>query len=142
MATKQDRAVLSRARKRWAEGMQAQRENRERGIESLKFKVGDQWPEDVREDREGRPMLTINKLPQYVRGVVNEMRMMRPGISVNGVSELSDSRRAKAYEGLIRNIENQSDFETIVDDSLEKVCDCGYGGWRVLTAYESDDSFD
>lgn len=136
-----DKAILDRAQERWDEGYQADKDNRERGVEALRFLVGDQWDDQVIKDREGRPVITINKLPQFLRRVVNEQRMARPGIKIRGAGEDADAETARVYEGLIRNIENQSDFETIADDALEKIVSCGFAAWRVLTDYEDDMSF-
>ena len=51
MISEKDKGILDRARSRWTEGMTAEKYNRERGLESLRFKVGDQWDDDVQRDR-------------------------------------------------------------------------------------------
>jgi hypothetical protein len=70
-------------------------ESREDEIDDLRFYAGSpdnhwQWPADVLATRgavqgqtiNARPCLTINKLPQHVRQVTNDMRQNRPGAKV------------------------------------------------------------
>ncbi len=46
------------------------RENSEDGFKDLKFLAGDQWPNEVRLQREARncPCLSIGRLPQFTGG--------------------------------------------------------------------------
>jgi len=52
------------------------RDNRRDQASDIAFCAGDQWPEATRREREdtGRPMLTINRLPQFIRQVTNDIR--------------------------------------------------------------------
>jgi hypothetical protein len=68
------------------------------------------------------------------------MRANRPAGKVRGV-EGSDVDIAKIYDGLIRNIYNISDGDTVTDYAAEYQVDCGMGAWRIVTEY-ADDSFD
>jgi len=47
------------------------KDNRREAARDLSFLAGDQWPLSVRQqrEREGRPVLTINRLPQFVHQV-------------------------------------------------------------------------
>ena len=58
------------------------RENREDAFTDLKFLADDQWPNAIRLQREAqnRPCLTINRLPQFVNQVANQVRANPPGI--------------------------------------------------------------
>ena len=61
---------------------EAESENRLAALDDLRFaKLGEQWPESVRQQRikDGRPCLTINRRPAFIRQVVNEARQNRPG---------------------------------------------------------------
>lgn len=56
-------------------------DNRARYVEDVTFaRLGEQWPEKVKAEREkdGRPCLTINKLPAFIRQVVNDARQNKP----------------------------------------------------------------
>ncbi len=80
-----DEAELLRvARKRYEAAVDAERENREQALEDLEFRAGEQWPEAIQQEREedGRPCLTINRMPQFIRQVTGDIRINRPAIKV------------------------------------------------------------
>src|SRR5512147_2537181 len=92
---KTDSDVLSTARSRLSMAISAYSESREDQLDDLRFYAGSpdnnwQWPADVLATRgavqgqtiNARPTLTINKLPQHVRQVTNDMRQNRPGAKV------------------------------------------------------------
>ena len=56
-------------------------------LEDDRFIAGDQWPQEVRHDREeaGRPILTYNLLPSFTRQIVNKVRQERPQVKVTPV---------------------------------------------------------
>ena len=54
--------------------------NREHYYNDTKFsRMGVQWEDSIRKlrEQEGRPALTINKLPAFIRSIVNESRQNR-----------------------------------------------------------------
>ena len=55
--------------------------------EDLEFRIGEQWPTEVRRQREAdhRPCLTINKIPAFVSADHRRYRAMRPSIKVVAV---------------------------------------------------------
>src|SRR5579872_548524 len=106
-----DEDILSGAREAFAHCEEAESENRLEALDDLRFaKLGEQWPEAVRQQRlrDGRPCLTINRQPAFIRQVVNEARQNRPGINVHPVDSDADIETAEIYNGLIRNIEQTS----------------------------------
>lgn len=136
--------VLEIAKKRFDRAQSFERAQREEGSEDLRFLSGDQWPEAVRADRiaKDRPVLTFNRLPQFVQQVVGDARQNRPSIKVNPVDEQSDIETAEVFEGLIRNIEAESRATQAYITALEHSTGCGFGNWRILTEYSTDDSFE
>jgi hypothetical protein len=111
----------------------------------LRFsRLSDQWPDAIRKqrDREQRPCLTINKLPAYIRQVVNDSRQNKPSIRCHPVDSNSDMETAKILNGLIRNIEYTSDADVAYDTALECAVTIGFGYWRVKIDYAYDDTFD
>ena len=52
--------------------------------EDLEFRTGEQWPTEVKRQREAdyRPCLTINKIPAFVQQITGDIRSMRPSIKV------------------------------------------------------------
>ncbi len=118
--------------------------NRQRGIDDLKFKAGDQWPEQIRATRtiEKRPCLTINKMKTFCHQITNDQRQNRPAINVSPVGDKSDPETAKMLKGLIRQIERQSNADVAYDTGFDSAVSNGWGYWRILTDYEDDDTFD
>lgn len=112
--------------------------------DDLNFVNGDQWPSDMKKDREvdGRPCLTINKLANYGDQVIGDIRQNEPAITVKPVDSGSDPQVAEILTGLIRNIEIQSTAEIAYDTAAESAVWCGKGTFRVITEYAGEDTFD
>jgi len=109
-----DDDILEEARAAFQLAADAEAENRRDALDDLRFaRLGEQWPEKVRREREmeGRPCLTINRLPTFIRQVVNDARQNKPAISVHPVDGGSDPETAEVFNGLIRHIEQSSDAE-------------------------------
>ena len=135
-------AILEEARKRLKLSIDAEKDNRDAALEDLEFLAGDQWPEAARKARKDRPCLTINRMPSFVRQVVNEQRKTRPAIDVIP----ADSRAAKAtadvIQGLVRHIERTSRSQIAYDNAFEYAVSCGFGHFRVTTRYCDDEGMD
>ena len=102
---------------------------------------GGQWPDDIRKDREGRPMLTINKLLKFVRQLRGESRQNRPRIKVIPVDDKGDVQTAELYNGLIRQIEYLSSAEVAYDTAYMNAVSASVGYFRIITKYENEFSF-
>jgi hypothetical protein len=76
--------VVKKVRDRLSEAWEHDKDNRKDAASDLNFLAGNQWPDGVKQQREdeGRPMLTINRLPQFVRQVTNDIRQADIGIKV------------------------------------------------------------
>lgn len=140
----EDAELLSRIRKRFDRCIQNEAENRKAGLDDLRFKAGQQWPPDVGAQRatDRRPMLTVNKIPTFVHQITNDQRQNRPAIDVAPVGEKGDREVAKMYKGMIRAIERDSSADIAYDTAFESAVSNGWGYFRILTEYESDDSTD
>lgn len=121
--------------------------------DDLQFVLGSpdnqwQWPSDVINTRIGaeavgpRPCLTINKMPQHVRQITNDMRQNRPSGKVIPVDDNADVEMAEILDGLIRHIEYISDADTAYDTACENQVIMGLGYWRLYTEYCDSNSFD
>ena len=131
------------ARKRFDRALVAESDNRKSAIDDLKFKNGEQWPQDIRTDRtlQKRPCLTINKMKTFVHQVTNNMRQNRPSINISPVGDKADKNTANMLKGLIRQIERMSSAEIAYDTGFDSAVSNGWGYWRLLTEYEGDKSF-
>src|SRR5512135_2676110 len=140
-----EKDVLLDALDQFKQADEAASENRSEALDDIKFaRMGEQWPDDIQEQRkrEGRPCLTINRLPAFGRRVVNEARQNRPSIQVLPASDQSDVQTAFVMSGLIRNIEQTSDADVAYDTGIEGAVYGGFGYWRVDIDYSGDSSFD
>jgi len=135
---------LELARARFALAVDAEKSIRREALEDLKFRAGVQWPEDIRmqRDLEKRPCLTINRLPQFLRQVTNEIRQNRPAIQINPVDDDADVATAEVFQGVIRHIEVASDADVAYDTAAEHAATFGFGYFRVITDYVGQESFD
>ena len=150
--------ILEEARKRFDIGMNAWSDTYDAGKLDHEFLAGNQWPEDLMAERQldGRPCLTINKLPQFVAQIVNEMKMNPTSIKVAPVEgdmtegggknvagqNNSDYEWTDIIAGLIRNIEYNSDAVSHYNRAADNCTTCSVGWLRVYTKYAKWDSFD
>uniref|UniRef100_UPI0025F089CE portal protein n=1 Tax=uncultured Phenylobacterium sp. TaxID=349273 RepID=UPI0025F089CE len=140
-----DDDILSEAREAFRLAADAEAENRREALDDIRFaRLGEQWPDAVRRarDLEGRPVLTINRLPAFIRQVVNDARQNKPAIAVHPVDDASDPETAEVFNGLIRHIEQSSDAEVAYDTALDFAVTGGFGYFRINTRYSADDGFD
>jgi len=137
--------ILKEAQEAFAECEAAERENRAAARDDIRFgRLGEQWDAGLRAKRlrEGRPCLTINKLPPFIRQVVNDARQNKPSIKVMPQDSLADPATAAVLSGLIRNIEASSDADVAYDTALESAATSGIGYFRINLAYARDDNWD
>lgn len=118
--------------------------NREDAASDLNFLAGNQWPDSVKRVREqnGRPMLTINRLPQFVRQITNDIRQADIAIKVAPEDDQSDPKLAEIYDGLIRQIQYRSSAKHVYSQAAEHQASCGIGWFRIVTEYADDMAFD
>lgn len=119
-------------------------ENVTNAIEDLEFEDGQQWPDDLYNQRklDHRPTLTINHTRTFVRRVVNNMRQQRPRIKVHPVGDGAQIQDAKVVGGMIRHIEARSRASVAYDGGGESAVKIGWGYWRVLSEWVDERSFD
>lgn len=140
-----DDDILSDAKAAFKEAADAEADNRERALDDLRFaRLGQQWPDAIARQRqlEGRPMLTINKLPAFIRQVVNDSRQNKPSTKVRPVDSKGDPETAEILNGIIRNIESNSSADVAYDTAIENAVSMGFGYWRIGMRHASDDTFD
>jgi hypothetical protein len=138
------KALLTRVRERYVamtDGVEG--DNRRAAMEDMKFvnEPGAQWDPNMKKERGDRPCFEFNKLRITCKRIINNMRSNRPAGKVRGVED-ADKDTADIYEGLIRNIWNSSDGDTVIDYAGEYQVSAGMGAWRINTKYVADDVFD
>lgn len=107
-------------------------------------RLGEQWPQEVKRarDREGRPCLTINRMPAFIRQVTNDVRQNTPSIKFHAASDDASDEVAEVLDGLARNIEYTSDADVAYETALDHAVTGGFGYFRISIDYAYDDSFD
>lgn len=141
---KETEKIIREAKERLQESYDYDRDNRREAAIDLQFLAGDQWPEQVRIERERdkRPMLTINRLPQFVRQVTNDVRQADVAIKTSPVDGKSDPELSRIYNGLLRQIQYQSSASHVFATTAGHQVACGIGWFRVTTEYTDDTTFD
>jgi hypothetical protein len=138
------RDLLVRIRERYKAMSESDHENRRDALEDIKFVnvPGEQWDEAIKRERgNDRPCYEFNKLRITSKRVINDMRSNRPQGKVRAVED-GDKKTAEIYEGLIRNIWNTSDGDTVIDYAAQYQVDGGMGAWRIDTRYVAEDAFE
>lgn len=123
-----------------------------RETEDLQFQVAElQWTEEARQARQGvsggalasppRPMLSVDKIAQPMRLVMNAARSAKLGVSVHPVSEHATDETATVYEGLYSRIQRDSDANKARMWALDRAVKAGRG-WYRIDVRPDEDSFD
>ena len=136
--------VVAMARRRFTKASEKESEFRKEAKKDLEFKVGNQWPENVRHERDvaQRPCLTINKLPSHIKHVTNEFAQSKIGINVSPVDSQADKTTAEVLQGLIRSIEYSSMAAATYNSAFESAVTIGKGFIELDTEFESHLSFE
>ena len=121
--------VLALARSRMNMAIGALSESRENEIDDLRFYAGSpdnqwQWPADVLATRgavqgqtiNSRPCLTINKLPQHVHQVTNDMRAI-----ADKQNEAARTERKEVLESLFRTYTSTTTKQADRDKAFVKI---------------------
>lgn len=134
---------LSDVRARYGACTEHELELRRDAVEDIKFVnvPGAQWEEAQRKKRGKRPCYEFNLLRQHCRQVTGDQRQARPSIKVRAVED-DDAEGAELRQGLIRNIEAQSNAERAYDTGFQFAAEGGFGCWRVVTEYSADDAWE
>lgn len=140
--------LLKASREGLRERVEEEAQEREKMLDDLRFATLDQWPAEIRRQREGdvvngpRPCLTVDQINQYITQVSNDMRRNRPAIKTRPVDNVADPETAKVFQGLIRHIEDQSNAQVAYQTSGDSAVTIGLGYFRITADYVSPDSFD
>lgn len=136
--------ILQQARERFRRAEEAEAAFRREALEDQRFMAGEQWDPAIRNARalDGRPCLTINRLPQFKRQVTNEQRQNKPAIQVNPVGDGADVETAETIQGVVRHIEILSHADAAYDTAGDAQTTGGRGFIRVVADYADPKSFD
>lgn len=91
---------------------------------------------------EGRPALSINRIPQFLRQVSNQIRANRSQIQIHPRGGDASNQLAAAFQAVIRGIEVDSDADVAYDTGCDHQLRSGLGFVWLKNAYRDDDMFD
>jgi len=133
--------ILELARKRMKIVNTADHDIKQDSLRDLEFvfNVGHgQWDKPIHDDREknDRVMVTINKLKKLINLEVGKNRQNRFKPKIQGVDPKAKPEVAAIFNGIIRNIENQSNADIIYDSAYKYALAGGFGYFRVITQFE------
>lgn len=142
-------SVVETAKKRYERARNFYNNPRQLALEDTRFALGDsdngwQWPAEIyraRNNIQKKPCLTINVTAQHCNQIINNIRQNRPTARVVPVDGGADKKTAEILGGMIRSIQSNSAADTAHDLAAEHAIYGGEGYWRVITDYESYDSF-
>ncbi|MEO5329954.1 MAG: hypothetical protein H7829_17120 [Magnetococcus sp. THC-1_WYH] len=144
-----EESIIEEAMERFKEAKGGCDPLRQIAADDIRFaRLGDQWTiggKDIAAERraEGKPALVINRMPAFIRRVVNDGRQNKPAIKISPVDSGADPDTAEVIEGLIRSIErNGAGAELAYDTALDNAVSGGFGFFRVVIDYAHPDSFD
>ena len=141
----QDNELIELAKEQFAQALDAFEANQTRYEKDVKFgRMGEQWNADDIEERknQGRPSLTINRMPSFIRQVVNDARQNKPSIKVHPFDDTADPDTAEVINGIIRNSEQVSKADLAYDTAIDCATSGGFGYFRIDLDYADDDTFD
>jgi hypothetical protein len=136
--------ILAEMKERFRISGTAEGDSRKEALNDLNFLRGDQWPEDQKRKREaeGRPCLTVNKIPTFLQQVTNDQRQNRASMKVSAVGMDASTKTAELIQGMIRHIEYDSSADAAYDTAVNSAAAIGFGYFRFITEYEDPESFD
>ena len=141
--------IVREARARFRRGMDVESAARQNYRLDDRFAHGDaynlyQWDDAVYAARNGqqRPSLTLNKVRPHNLQIINDAKQNKTSVKISPVGGGATAEAAEVFEGLIRHIEYISNAPTAYDTATETQVNGGWGHWRIMTDYASEDSFD
>lgn len=115
----------------------------------VKFSMGDaynnyQWMQDAYQDRIAArlPTLTVNKVRTHGLQVINDMRQHKSAMSIRPTGGRATYEAAQMLEGVLRQIEYQSQAHLAYEAAIWWQVFGGIGYWVIRTDYADEMSFD
>ena len=137
--------IVEEAKEAFESVQEAEEENRENANADIRFaRLGEQWDESDRNKRarDGRPTLTINRMPAFIRQVTNDARLNTPSVKVHPVDDSADPECAEILNGLIRNIQISSNADEAYDTALIDAVTGGFGYFMIDVDFAYNDTFE
>ena len=142
--------ILEEARERFRACSEWEATFRRKFMEDLKFAEADsyngyQWPDSIRRTRDlqDKPALTLNVTRQHNLKIINDMRKSKESCKILGMGNGATQESAEVVKQLIRHIEYNSKAQrNAYTPARGFQVKGGIGWWRIVTDYESNETFD
>ena len=142
--------ILEEARERFRACAEWEATFRKKFVDDVKFAAADtyngwQWPDEIRKTRDlnDRPCLTLNVVRQHNLQIENESRRNKASARILGLGNGATQESANVVKAIIRHIEYTSKAQrNAYTPARHYQVAGGIGWWRIVTDYESNDSFD
>ncbi len=130
--------------------VEAETPRRKLMLEAKKFSGGDQWPQAIKDLREGngasgitasgpRPCLTIDRISQPIQQVVNQIKGAHFGVEVSPNGGGASDEVAEIYEGYFRRMQNRARAEDPTGWAAEDGVVSGLGWFGLNSEYCNDE---
>ena len=139
---------LETMRKRFKQAEEALTDIHEAALLDWKFRLShedaDVWDEAMlaRRKEDGRPVYSVNRMPQFLRQITGAQKKQRPAIQISPIGDGADEETAKIEQGLVRHIERASDASEAYDAAFDHMVTGGFGFMRLIADYVDSESFD
>lgn len=146
-AERTDKQILDQAKHRFQIVSDANAAERDLQKDDARFADEDQWEPEIRRARESavngaRPVLTVDKINQYISQIVNDLRQNKPSIKVKPIDDDADVDTAQVFQSIIRRIEDNSNADLAYLIAGESAVKVGEGYFMLRTEYIDEMSFD
>ena len=111
------------------------RDYREVAEDDNKFNNGDQWTDESKADRDGRPTEVVNDAKINIRRVKEDYKRRQSTVKITSVTNGSDKTLAQAFQGTINQIMRDSLGEYVMDAAFGDMLSCGSGYSYIDTEY-------
>lgn len=113
-------------------------EHIERGRNYLTFLYVDQWDLNIKQARlaVSKPCMQFNKLTTILRSILGEQRTNSPALTVRGVGKHVTQQDIDIRDGLLRQIQYDSDADIAFQVARKHAMEVGWGAGRVIKEYE------
>ena len=131
--------LLERISARFDIASDAEKEQRQRMLEDLKFcSIDGQWEEGVRHQREqeSKPCITVDRITPFISLLTNDQMKNAPALKVSPVNNGSDQDTADVLTGLFRHIEYASNAALAYVAAYQSCVRMGKGFIRVINDLE------
>lgn len=132
-----DRALLIKMHQQFDYAYDMWADIRADADEDMRYVAGDPWTAEDRQQRVGRPIVSVDQLNQYINQLVNTVRQNKRAIKVTPEGNGANDKTAELRANRIRQIEYLSHAQEAYTCAFDNVAQRSYGYARITADYES-----